>query len=180
MRSAIDFGPSAREIPSARMTNSSPPRRPTVSLERSSADQPAGHRLEEPVPGLVAERVVGVLEVVEVDEEGGHRLAVAPGPHQHPVGPVEDQLAVGQPGQRVVQGPVGEQLLELLALGDVPHVGHVAGDRRALQLVGDHRLDVADGAVLRSMRNSRTAVSDDAWNSSSSRRRSSAQSSGWT
>ena len=138
------------------------------------ADEPAGHGLEEAVARLMAEGVVGILEVVEVDEEGGHRLSVAPGPDQHPIGPVEDQLPVGQSGEGIVEGAVGEEFLELLALGDVPHVGHVA------------RRPTAGGAgwtppprrrgpapSLRSIRNSRTAVSDEAWNSASSRRRSS-------
>jgi hypothetical protein len=95
----------------------------------------------------MAEGVVGVLEVVEVHEEGGHRVAVAARPHQHLVGPVEDELAVGQAGQRIVQCPVGQQLLELLPLGDVPDVGHVAADRGSVELVGDDRLDVADRTV---------------------------------
>ena len=111
------------------------------------AHQPAGDGLQESVPGLVAERVVRVLEVVQVHEEGGHGLALAPGPHQHAVGPVEDELAVGQSGQRVVQCPVGEEVLELLAFGGVADVGHVATDRPSLQLVRDHCLDVADAAV---------------------------------
>ena len=116
-------GPSVSETPSARTTNSSPPRRPDGVAGAQQADEPAGHGLEEAVPGLVAQRVVGVLEVVEVDEEGGHRVAGPPRPDQHLVGPVQDELAVGQSGQRVVQGTVGQELLELLPLGDVADVG---------------------------------------------------------
>ena len=118
-----------------------------MSLCAEQSDEPAGDGLEESVARLVAQRVVGVLEVVEVDEEGGHRVTGAPCPDQHLVGPVQDQLAVGQSGQRVVQGAVGEELLELLPLGDVADVGDVAGHRGPVELVGDHGLDVAAGAV---------------------------------
>jgi hypothetical protein len=57
------------------------------------------HRAEKLVPRLVAERVVGVLEVVEIDEAQRHRAGLAPGPQQHLLGPVQRQLPVGQPGE---------------------------------------------------------------------------------
>ena len=73
-----------------------------------------------------------------------------PGPGQHLLGPVEDELPVGQSGQGVVEGPVGQEGLELLALGDVADVDHVAVHRGPVQLVGHHGLDVPPAAVLAS------------------------------
>ena len=80
----------------------------------------------------MTEGVVDVLEVVEVDEERGHGPVFAPGAHEHLFGPVEDEGPVGQAGQGVVEGLVGELVLRLLALGDVAQVGHVPADRRAV------------------------------------------------
>ena len=91
-------------------TNSSPPRRPIVSPSRSVAEQPGGDRLQQLVAGLVAERVVDLLEAVEVDEERGGLGAAAPGAGEHLLDAVEDQRAVGQPGQRIVQRLVADAL----------------------------------------------------------------------
>ena len=54
-------------IPSSRTANSSPPRRATVSSGRTDGDQSLGHGHQEGVAGLVPERVVDPLEVVEVE-----------------------------------------------------------------------------------------------------------------
>ncbi len=111
------------------------------------ADEPMGHGLEDLVAGVVAQRVVDVLEVVEVDEQRGHRSVLAPGADEHLVGSVEDQGAVGEAGQRVVQRHVEELGLGLLALGDVAQVADVAGHRRVVAEVAHDRLGVAVGAV---------------------------------
>ena len=81
------------------------------------ARQPCGHGDEQPVAGLVAERVVDVLEVVEVDEQRRARRAVAPAADQELLDAVHDQRPVRQVGQRVVQRLMA-QLLG--ALGDQP------------------------------------------------------------
>ncbi len=65
--------------------------------------QPAGHRREQLVTGGVAEGVVDRLEVVEVDEEDGDRLVAAHQPGEGVLQPIEEQDAVGQAGERVVQ-----------------------------------------------------------------------------
>ncbi len=96
----------------------------------------------------MTERVVCVLEVVEVDEVGGDRITHPPRAEEHLLSPVEDQLAIRQTGQRVVQRPVRQQRLELLALGDVTHVGDEAAHRGPIAQVGQYRLDVAPRAVL--------------------------------
>ena len=147
MRSATRSGPSASEAPSVRITNSSRPRRPTVSPARSMPRNGAAtaHRSLSPA-SWPSESLVS-LKLSRSMKHSATGPLVAPGPQQHLLGPVHRQLAIGQPGERVVQGLVGQQRLELLALGDVADVGHVAPDGGPVPLIGDHRLDVAEGAV---------------------------------
>ena len=63
--------------PSTSTANSSPPKRATVSLGAHRGAQPLGDRDEQLVAGAVAERVVDLLEAVEVEEEHGHAAASA-------------------------------------------------------------------------------------------------------
>ncbi len=58
------------------------------------------------VAGVVAERVVDLLETVEVDGEEGHLHAVATRPLHRAAEPILEQPSVGQPGQRVMLGQV--------------------------------------------------------------------------
>ncbi len=67
------------------------------------AQQSSGHRLEQLVARLVAEGVVHLLEAVEIHEQRRGLGAVAPGAGQHLLDPVEDERAVRQAGERVVQ-----------------------------------------------------------------------------
>ena len=59
------------------MANSSPPRRATVSRSRMQSEQPLGDGPQQRVADRMAERVVDVLEVVEV--EAVHHELFAPG-----------------------------------------------------------------------------------------------------
>ena len=68
------------------------------------------------VAALVAEAVVDDLEAVEVEHEHGDGAAVAGGERERVVDAVDEQRAVRQPGQRVVQRAV----LGLLLEGDDP------------------------------------------------------------
>ena len=61
------------------------------------------------------------LEVVEVEEEHSHRRGVPLRPLQCLLHPVAEQRAVGQTGQRVVQGLMGKLLLRPPTLGHVVH-----------------------------------------------------------
>ncbi len=91
--------------------------------------------------------VVDHLEVVQVDEEhpGDGAAALAPG--ERVADPVQEQHPVGQSGQRVVEGPVGELALHLPLLGDVAQGEHQPAHRRiGPQVVGVH-LDLDRGAV---------------------------------
>ncbi len=64
--------------------------------------QAGGDRGEEPVAGLVAQGVVDVFELVEIDVQGGAEGARATVAGQELFDAVHDQRPVGQPGQRVM------------------------------------------------------------------------------
>ena len=60
--------------------------------------------LQQLVAGVVAERVVDLLEAVEVHDQHGHAAAVAAArPRGRVLDAVAEQRAVGQAGERVVQ-----------------------------------------------------------------------------
>ena len=59
--------------------------------------EPRRQRDEQVVAGLVAERVVDELELVEVGEQHGDRPAVAPAARERALQPVERERAVGSP-----------------------------------------------------------------------------------
>ena len=69
MRSAISTTSRSEVRSSNRNVNSSPPNRATVSIGRSIVLQPLAERRQQPVAGGVTERVVDLLEVVEVEEQ---------------------------------------------------------------------------------------------------------------
>ena len=71
--------------------------------------QPVGDRPQQPVAGAVTERVVDLLEPVEVDEQERSRAA----PAVDAVEQLADDPAVGQPGERV-----GARLLPRVGQGD--------------------------------------------------------------
>ena len=88
---------------------------------------------EQAVPGLVADAVVDDLEAVDVGEQhpvvGPAALAAAQGLLQA----VEEDPAVGQAREVVVEGVVGQARLEGLALGDVAEHGDGPGHMAAVQ-----------------------------------------------
>ena len=77
------------------MANSSPPMRAIVSVSRTRRPQAVGRHAQELVADGVAERVVDVLEMVEVEDVGGHHLAVLDA-GQGLLQPLVQQHAVGQ------------------------------------------------------------------------------------
>jgi CIC family chloride channel protein len=87
-------------------TNSSPPRRPTLSDGRTAAMRRLATARRSFVAARVAEAVVHFFEVVYVYEERGHSLRFTTCPGQHLVGRVGHEHSVGEPGQRIVQGLV--------------------------------------------------------------------------
>ena len=89
----------------------------------------------------VAHRVVDELEVVEVDEEDPHDAALVGG-GERPLDPVPEQHPVREPGERVVERPVGELVLQLPLIGDVPQGEHDPADGRIVPEVAGGHLDV--------------------------------------
>ena len=91
--------------------------------------EPVGHDAEELVAGRVAVAVVHKLEVVEVDEEHGDRQVAALGARDRLLEVLLEEEAVGQVGQRVVVGQMGEPGLRGDQLvGGAAAVGDVGDD----------------------------------------------------
>ena len=84
------------------------PEAPDGVLLADGTCQPRRHRSQQLVARRVAQGVVDVLEVVEVQEENGHGGVLSSGPGQHLVDPVEDQGPIGELGERVVEGQMVE------------------------------------------------------------------------
>ena len=70
--------------------------------------EPGADRAEELIAGGVAERVVDLLEAVEVDEQHARHTEVAAGARHHLFDAVEHERAVRETGERVVQGLVAD------------------------------------------------------------------------
>ena len=74
------------------------------ALARAQRLPPASRGLaQQRVAGIVAEAVVDLLEIVEVDVAHRDLGAVAPGTRQRQLQPLVQRMAVGQPGELVVQ-----------------------------------------------------------------------------
>src|ERR1700687_1438508 len=71
--------------------------------------------LQETVTAVVTERVVDVLEAIEVEQQHAEHLLVAARSEQRLAESVAEQAAVGQSGQRVVQSLVLERIRMRLA-----------------------------------------------------------------
>ena len=128
-----------------------------------AAAQPPGDARQQLVAGGVPQGVVDRLEVVEVEEqdrdrEGGAQLA-----RQRVFDAVAEQRAVGQLGQRIVEGPVAQLLLERAALADIAerdddglHLGRVEqvgaqGLHEELGAVPPFQPPVGPGALPRTL-----------------------------
>ena len=102
----------------------------------------------------VAERVVELLEVVEVDQQQRELGLDRAGRGRGLVELGEQLAAVGQARQRVVHGVVlalgderAQLVLELAAVGRVTHVEHEALDAVVVQAVGRDDVEVAVAAL---------------------------------
>ena len=131
------------------------------------AREPPGHLDEHLVAGLMPERVVDHLEVVEVDEQQGYATGAALQGQEGLGKPVHECGPVGQACHRVVQRLVGEGLLRLDLGGYVPRDAKGADDGSVVvskgNLAGLHPgvRTVAEGLSLDLSKN-RLAGSDDA------------------
>ena len=99
------------------MANSSPPSRATQSLARVRPVEAIGKLADQIVAGRMAKRIVDVLEAVEIEVEERDARAVAPRLDQAAIEPVDEERAVGEPGQRIVKGQVLRLRLARLQLG---------------------------------------------------------------
>ena len=106
-----------------------------------------GHVEQHLVAGGVAEAVVDRLEVVEVEEDHGQALVVAARARDRVPHPLDEQRAVGEVRHRVVEGLVGELLLEDLALAHVAAVQHDAVDVLVVEQVRAQDLELARAAI---------------------------------
>jgi len=75
--------------------------------------------LQDQVASLVTERVVDLVEAVQVEQQEAHPAAGPPRGANRLLQAVEQQGAVGQTGERVTQGVMDKGGLSLFACGDV-------------------------------------------------------------
>ena len=80
------------------------------------AVEPRGNRAQEFIADTMTERVVNRLEVVEVDEQRRDRRLAATRAREHLLDAIQDQCAVGEPGQRIVCRQERELLIRAVAL----------------------------------------------------------------
>ena len=117
--------------------------------------EPRGDELQHAVAGMMSERVVDLLEAVQVEQQQRQRLALAGGDARRLVETIVQERAVGQVGQRVVIRQVDEALFDPAALTPHARVAQLAldGGDQALQAAfhqvvvraGPHR---GDGGVF--------------------------------
>ena len=85
-------------------------------LERQNEGQPLRDQDQQFVPVPVVERVVCQLEVVEIDEQGGHEPGTVARALEGVAGALAQEVAIGKSGQPVVERLVSELTLGPLAL----------------------------------------------------------------
>ena len=105
--------------------------RDNVGLAHAMA-QPPGHRLEQFVAGRMTERIVDGLELIEVDRDQRDLVAAAIDADQRIVEHVAELQAVGQLGQPVMPGEIGDAGCGARRLGDVLVRRHPAAIRHRL------------------------------------------------
>ena len=84
---------------SATMANSSPPRRPDQVEIAHAFLQPRRNLFEQRIAGGMAERIVHVLEAVEIEPEHGHQVAVALGAGDGAVEMLAELQTIGKAGE---------------------------------------------------------------------------------
>ena len=109
--------------------------------------QPARAHAQQLVARGMAQRVVDLLEVVEVDEQDREALVLRVAGVQRVLEAVDEQGAVREPGEHVVERAVRELLLERDTVGHVARVHDDAADGGIVEQVGVPVLDVAVAAV---------------------------------
>ena len=129
-----------------------------------AAPQPRRNRLQQLVAGGMAEGIVDVLEVIEVQKQHREHESVAMRPRESLLEAVEQKHPVGKPRQTVVMRHVVDELLGLLALDGVPDG---AGEQAAVALAFDQ---VVLGSPLHRLQREplvSEAAQDDDWHAGS-------------
>jgi hypothetical protein len=98
--------------------------------------QPQCHFLQQAVAHIVAQGIVEGFEVVQVDKQQGTGFLVVMAVFQRHLQPVLQQAAVGQLGERVVEGQPLDLVFSRLALGDVAHGGYIVADAAVVTQYG--------------------------------------------
>ena len=119
--------------------------------------------LQQPVAERVAERIVDELEAIEIEEQQGHRLAVALRVVERVGEALVEHVAVGQSRQSVVRCDVEEVLLGLLAgheLADLAadHSHHLQERRVGIADLAAEEFQHGEGDVARKDRKGERAV----------------------
>ena len=119
MRAATASASAASATSGMLMMNSSPPRRATVSSSRRAAVRRADDRGQQHVADRVAERIVDVLEAVEIEKQHRELAAAAMRAGDRLSDAVREERAIGQSGQRVVVRHVDDALVGESSLGNL-------------------------------------------------------------
>ena len=113
--------PSAASAPPITMANSSPLRRATRLVRIDQRAEPVGDGAEQLVAAGVAERVVDLLELVEVEHQQRDLAPGRPRFGETCRQMLVQRVAVGEAGQRVVLGQILYSFGLALAVGNVAH-----------------------------------------------------------
>ena len=119
-----------------------------MSSGRMAGTNALGDRHEELVPCCVTEAVVHGLEVVEIDEEDGDEVRATDAALERVRYALREERAVRETRQRVVEGLVGQLILERSSLGDVARRDDDAADVGHSDEVVEHALELDERAVL--------------------------------
>ncbi len=104
-------------------------------------NQAIRHRADELIADGVAQAVIHDFEVIQIDEEHGELIiGVALGVIEGAAQAVEKQRAIGQIGQDVVEGIVGQTLLGALTRRNVAAIHHQALNVRIAQQIAGYGL----------------------------------------
>ena len=125
-RAATEATSSTPEASSRRMANSSPPMRATVSPGRTHELRRSAAAIKHFVAARVAERVVHVLEAVEIAQQHGNPAGWRGAPREGVLDAVTEEHPVRQLGQRVVKGEMDE--LDLVGSQSRDRVLHLSGE----------------------------------------------------
>src|SRR5215470_19986609 len=80
----------------------------------------------------MTERIVDVLEVIQIEEHDRDRVVAAMRERECVLHPVAEKVAIGQQRERVMEGELPQLLFERLALADVAEIEREPLNRRIL------------------------------------------------